>query len=99
MQNSLGKLSLCWGSMEGVSFRDFLEIASAAGFGAITINPAQHSEALTLGYKDQDIPPLLADHQLTVSDIDPLGFASAEPEQHMVDCFAALCEKAKNAAE
>lgn len=138
MQNVVGELSLCWGSMEGVAFEEFLTAASASGFKAVTINPAQYTEALASGFCDEDIARLLKDKGLSVSGIDPLfnwlpsssrlegedlisrsthfsaeevfhiarvfgtdlvnaplGLATPESEQQIIDCFAALCKNAK----
>jgi sugar phosphate isomerase/epimerase len=66
------KLSLCWGSLDGVDLRDFMGAAVQAGFSSITLSPAQYHEALSLGLKDRDISQLLDTHGLKVSNIDPL---------------------------
>ena len=132
-----GQLSLCWGSMEGVGFRDFLATAANAGFDAVTLNSALYEEAADAGFSDRDIRNLLQDLNLSVSGIDPLfdwlpqaarldgddaisrctrataaevfhialaagtdlvnaplGLATPESEQQIVDCFGALCEQA-----
>lgn len=124
--------------MEGVAFEEFLAVASASGFTAVTINPSQYTQASAEGLSDKDIALLLADKGLAVSGIDPLfnwlpssvrlegedlisrsthvsaeevfhiahvfgtdlvnaplGLATPESEQQIVDCFAALCENAK----
>jgi sugar phosphate isomerase/epimerase len=66
------KLSLCWGSMEGVELETFLVSAAKAGFQAVTLNTAYYAEALQKGYSDTGFSQLLTDHGLTVSNIDPL---------------------------
>lgn len=71
-QKIAGELSLCWGSMEGIAFQEFLSVASTSGFKAVTINPTQYAEAHDEGFGDKDIAQLLADKGLVVSDIDPL---------------------------
>ncbi|MEM8497563.1 MAG: sugar phosphate isomerase/epimerase family protein [Pseudomonadota bacterium] len=131
-------LSLCWGSLDGVAFDDFLEAAASAGFDAVTLNSAFYIEARTAGISDEDFARRVRDSGLYVSDIDPLfnwlpgvtalpgddaislctqasmddvfelahlvgtdlvnaplGFATPESEQQIVDGFAALCEHAQ----
>lgn len=66
------QLSLCWGSMEGVGFDEFLSCAAGAGFNAVTLNSALYLEAQALGYSDNDVANSLMDNGLFVSDIDPL---------------------------
>jgi sugar phosphate isomerase/epimerase len=133
----LSNLSLCWGSLDGEGFSTFLSSAADAGFKSITLNTALYLEAKSTGLSDRDISQALHDHDLKVSDIDPLfnwlpsavtlpgdnaisictqatsddvfhlahlagtdlvnaplGLASPDSEQEIVDCFAALCEKA-----
>lgn len=68
----MSKLSLCWGSLEGVGFLEFLSAASDAGFQFITLNTALYLEARSSGLTDQDIEQSLSNHGLRVSDIDPL---------------------------
>jgi sugar phosphate isomerase/epimerase len=134
----LNKLSLCWGSLEGVDFETFLLAAAGAGFAAVTLNTALYLEARSSGMSDQDIGQCLRDNGLIVSDIDPLfnwlpgapslpgsdpisvctratmedvfhlahvagtnlvnaplGMVTPDTEQEIVDCFAELCEKAR----
>ena len=71
-QYALDKLSLCWGSMDGVALRDFLTSASLAGFRYVTLNPAQCLEARRDGLSEVDLRDLLTEHGLEVSNIDPL---------------------------
>lgn len=135
----MSKLSLCWGSLEGVSFPEFLSSAADAGFESITLNSALYLEARSSGLSDKDIGACLQDNGLGVSDIDPLfnwmpgaltlegsdaisvctqasmsdvfhlahvvgadlvnaplGLASPDSEQEIVDGFAALCERASS---
>lgn len=137
MNSLAGKLSLCWGSMEGVEFVEFLDAAAAAGFHAVTLNSALYENAISAGLSEQDIGRLLEDSNLKVSGIDPLfnwlpssislegdnvisrctrasvdeifhiahiagtdlvnaplGLATPDSEQQIIDCFAALCERA-----
>ena len=137
MNSLAGKLSLCWGSMEGVELVAFLGAAAAAGFPAVTLNSALYENARRTGLGDRDIGRLLQDHNLEVSNIDPLfnwmpsaikldgddamsqctratadeifhiahvagtdlvnaplGLATPESEQQIIDCFAVLCERA-----
>jgi sugar phosphate isomerase/epimerase len=134
------KLALCWGSMEGVEFTEFVTASSLAGFHAITINSAQFEDACR-ETSLQDVQQLLRDNNLFVSDIDPLfnwlpsspplpgndiimrctrataeevfevahalgtdlvnaplGMATPESEQEIIDCFGALCDKAAKEA-
>lgn len=66
------KLSLCWGSMEGVNFVEFVNTAAQAGFEAITLNTALFEDATAGKISAQDVQQLLKDNNLIVSDIDPL---------------------------
>lgn len=66
------KLSLCWGSMEGMALEPFIAAAAAAGFDAVTLNSALFEDALAGGLAEGDIKRMLADHGLGVSGIDPL---------------------------
>lgn len=134
----MNKLSLCWGSLEGVNFSAFLSAAADAGFDGVTLNSALYLEARSAGLSDKDIGQCLRDNGLLVSDIDPLfnwlpgavslpgsdpisicsrvsmedvfhlahvagtdlvnaplGLASVDSEQEIVDCFGELCEKAR----
>ena len=134
----MNNLSLCWGSLDGVDFGGFLTAAANAGFGAVTLNTALYLEVKSAGLSDRDFTLSIADHGLSVSDIDPLfnwlpgavtltgsdaisvctrasiedvfqlahlvgtdlvnaplGLASPDSEQQIVDCFAVLCERAR----
>ncbi|MFK8021548.1 MAG: sugar phosphate isomerase/epimerase family protein [Pseudomonadales bacterium] len=66
------KLSLCWGSMEGIGLVELIKVAANAGFDAITVNSALYQDALAEGLSDIDIAALLADNSVFVSGIDPL---------------------------
>lgn len=68
----MSRLSLCWGSLEGVGFPEFLSSTADAGFQAVTLNTALYLEARSSGLSDSDIAGCLRDHGLEVSDIDPL---------------------------
>jgi sugar phosphate isomerase/epimerase len=135
-ESTRNKLALCWGSMEGVEFTEFVTAASNAGFDAITINSAQFEDACKESSL-QDVQELIKDNGLFVSDIDPLfnwlpsspaipgddlitrctrtsaeeifqvahalgsdlvnaplGMATPESEQEIIDCFGLLCDKA-----
>ncbi len=70
--HSVSKLSLCWGSLDGVAYPEFLSAASEAGFDAVTLNSALYREATASGLSDTDIRASLRDHGLQVSGIDPL---------------------------
>ncbi|MGB1140530.1 MAG: sugar phosphate isomerase/epimerase family protein [Halioglobus sp.] len=136
MADLSGKLSLCWGSMEGVPLKPFIETAATAGFEAITLNSVLFEDALRDGWREADIKQLLLDNGLRVSGIDPLfnwlpssvqlagddvmsritqagvddiiriahtvgadlvnaplGLASPDSEQEVVDSFGALCDR------
>lgn len=136
MADLSGKLSLCWGSMEGVPLKPFIETAATAGFEAITLNSVLFEDALRDGWREADIKQLLLDNGLGVSGIDPLfnwlpssvqlagddvmsritqagvddiiriahtvgadlvnaplGLASPDSEQEVVDSFGALCDR------
>ncbi|MFK7733921.1 MAG: sugar phosphate isomerase/epimerase family protein, partial [Pseudomonadales bacterium] len=70
---SAGKqLSLCWGSLDGVSFEGFLDAAAGAGFDAVTLNNAFYVQAKAAGVSDQEFAQRVRDNGLFVSDIDPL---------------------------
>lgn len=137
MNSLAGKLSLCWGSMDGVALVEFLQSASEAGFQAVTLNSALYENAIDSGLSAKDIGRLLEDNNLSVSGIDPLfnwlpsavnlegddvisrctratidevfhlahvagtdlvnaplGLATPDSEQQIIDCFATLCERA-----
>lgn len=67
-----GKLSLCWGSMEGVDLPELIAVAAGSGFGAVTFNAPLYFDAISTGLSDADISMMIADHGLGVSGIDPL---------------------------
>lgn len=137
MNKILDNLSLCWGSLDGVAFDDFLAAAATAGFNAVTLNNAFYKDAEQNGLSDKEFVQRINDNGLRVTDIDPLfnwlassaampgedaisvcsqasmqdvfdlanlvgtdlvnaplGFATPESEQEIIDGFAALCEKA-----
>lgn len=132
-----GELSLCWGSMEGVSLAQLAQLAADSGFRAITLNAPLYQDALASGFTDADITAMLSDHGLAVSGIDPLfnwlpgaiqldggdmmsritqasaqdifhiahvtgtdlinaplGLATPDSEQEIVDGFGRLCDQA-----
>ena len=136
-KGAAGKLSLCWGSMEGVAMQDLVAAAAEAGFEAITCNSPLYLDAVSDGLCDTDIKHLIADHNLCVSGIDPLfnwlpgsvtlagddvmsrctqasmedifhiahvmgtdlvnaplGLATPDSEQQVVDSFGLLCDRA-----
>lgn len=66
------RLSLCWGSMEGLGLSALAGSAAAAGFDAITLNAPLYEDARRAGMSDSDIARLLDDHGLAVSGVDPL---------------------------
>ncbi|MCX2978565.1 sugar phosphate isomerase/epimerase family protein [Candidatus Marimicrobium litorale] len=70
--HSVNKLSLCWGSLDGVAYPEFLSAASEAGFEAVTLNSALYRQATASGLSDTDITASLRDQGLQVSGIDPL---------------------------
>ena len=70
--HSVNKLSLCWGSLDGVAYPEFLSAASEVGFDAVTLNSALYRQATASGFSDTDIRASLRDHGLQVSGIDPL---------------------------
>ncbi|MEM1155119.1 MAG: sugar phosphate isomerase/epimerase [Pseudomonadota bacterium] len=65
-------LSLCWGSLLGADLQTLAAQASRVGFTGITLNSAIYEDALASGLRREDIPLLLADLGLQVSNIDPL---------------------------
>lgn len=68
----MNSLSLCWGSLEEADLPSLLAAASSAGFAGVTLNWALYLRARAAGLSDSDIGRALADHGLSVSNIDPL---------------------------
>jgi sugar phosphate isomerase/epimerase len=66
-------LLLCSGTLHpGVSFRDRLTAASAAGFSYISMWGRDYQRARADGNSDSDILHMLADHGLLVGELDPV---------------------------
>lgn len=90
-----GDLVLCSGTLaRDTSFRDRLEAAAAAGFGAVSLWGRDYRAARDDGLRDADLVALLDDHGLSVAEIDPVwwwppGAAafSIPPELDPVDIF------------
>lgn len=88
-------LVLCSGTVgRHTSFRDRLQAASAAGYAAVSLWGRDFQSARDEGYSDADLVALLADHGLTVAELDPVwwwtpggtGF-SIPPEHDPIDVF------------
>jgi sugar phosphate isomerase/epimerase len=90
-----GDLVLCSGTLPRVTpFRVRLEAAAAAGYAAVSLWGRDYAAARTEGYGDADIVTMLADHGLTVAELDPAwwwtpGAASFSipPELDPIDVF------------
>jgi sugar phosphate isomerase/epimerase len=65
-------LVLCRGTIAAASFRERVEAASSAGYGAISLFAADYHAARASGLGDADLRALLADHGLAVAELDPL---------------------------
>lgn len=88
---------MCWGSMEGVKLPDFLASAAQAGFGYVTLSPAQYIEARDSGWSGADLHRALQEHHLQVSNIDPLFNWMPNTPQLDGDDPIAVCSRASAA--
>jgi sugar phosphate isomerase/epimerase len=64
------ELELCCGTVKQASLPDLIEVAAAAGFGAVTCNPTLYAQS---GLSDREIRARLSDAGLRVSNIDGFG--------------------------
>jgi sugar phosphate isomerase/epimerase len=65
-------LVLCAGTLLRASFREKVEAAAAGGFRAITLWPHDYERARASGLGDAELRAILADHGVSVADLDPL---------------------------
>jgi sugar phosphate isomerase/epimerase len=79
-------VGLCCGSVAGADFRGLVEAAGGAGFRSITLWPTHFRGALESGLAIGDMRSLLADHGLTVTELDPL--CTWLPEQAGIGALA-----------
>jgi sugar phosphate isomerase/epimerase len=90
-----GDLVLCSGTLpRATPFRLRLEAAAVAGYAAVSLWGRDYAAARAEGYDDADIVAMLADHGLTVAELDPAwwwtpGAASFSipPELDPIDVF------------
>lgn len=74
------ELVLCNVAMATVPFADFVDAASAAGFGAVSLLGRSHRRATQRdGLSDLDMRRLLDDHGLTVTDVEAAGDWLGQP--------------------
>ncbi len=66
------ELGLCCGSLIQADFRGLAEAAASAGFRTITMWPTLFDAALESGLSEQDLRIILADNQLTITELDPM---------------------------
>ncbi|MBW2498942.1 MAG: sugar phosphate isomerase/epimerase [Deltaproteobacteria bacterium] len=66
------ELGLCCGSLVQTDLRGLVEAAANAGFKTITLWPTLFETALEQGASEQDLRNLLADHGLSITELDPL---------------------------
>jgi sugar phosphate isomerase/epimerase len=65
-------LVLCAGTVTGADFGQLVAAASAGGFDAVSLFPAQYRQARASGASDTDLRLLLADNGLCIAELDPL---------------------------
>ena len=65
-------LVLCAGTLLRATFREKVEAAAAGGFRAITLWPHDYALARESGASDAELRRILADHGVSVADLDPL---------------------------
>ncbi len=68
---SSDQLGLCCGSLVQADFRGLAEAASSAGFRTITMWPTLFNAALESGLSEQDLRTILADNELSITELDP----------------------------
>lgn len=66
------ELGLCCGSLVQADFRGLAEAAASAGFSTISMWPTLFDAALESGLSEQDLRTILADNQLSITELDPL---------------------------
>ena len=66
------ELGLCCGSLVQADFRGLAEAAASAGFRTISMWPTLFDAALESGLSEQDLRTILADNQLSITELDPL---------------------------
>lgn len=65
-------LVLCAGTLPAASFRARVAAAAAAGFAGVSVFSTDHRRARAEGLSDADLAAILADHGLSVAEVDPL---------------------------
>lgn len=65
-------LVLCRGTIPAASFRERVEVAREAGFGAISLFAPDYASARSEGFSDEALRALLGDHAIEVAELDPL---------------------------
>lgn len=85
---------LCCGSVVQADFRTLAEAAAEAGFHSITLWPRHFEDALASGLSEQDLRALLADNELTITELDPLcsWLPGAVAENDLAASFSAYDE-------
>ena len=66
------ELGLCCGSLVQADFRGLAEAAASAGFRTISVWPTLFDAALESGLSEQDLRNILADNQLSITELDPM---------------------------
>jgi sugar phosphate isomerase/epimerase len=65
-------LVLCSGTVMGADFAQLIAAASAGGFDAVSLFPAQYQQARAAGLSDAALRSMLADNGLRIAELDPL---------------------------
>lgn len=65
-------LGLCWGTVARADLPELIEVAGAAGFGAIAVRPAMYFASIEAGLTDAELRRRLDDNGVRVTVIDPL---------------------------
>ena len=90
-------LVFCTGTTQGCDFVTKARAASAAGFSAISLRPAEYDTLLASGLTPADIRLLLNDLGLAIAELDPimtwLPGAEAPPSMHAVDEVLAIARE------
>ncbi len=66
------QLGICCGSLIQADFRGLAEAAASAGFRTISMWPTLYDAALESGLSEQDLRNILADNQLSITELDPM---------------------------
>jgi sugar phosphate isomerase/epimerase len=73
---------VCGGALAQADFRTIVECAGQAGFRFVSLWPRHFDEALASGLSVADMRALLQDHDVSVSELDPLcTWLPIEPEE------------------